>query len=550
MAKTSRKTFLADISKLSSTLRATIEARVSGFDPDPKAQQARRNQAGESFRFFVETYFPHYTLRAPSGLHEYLFSTLPGQARDGKGRRLAVAAPRGEAKSTIVSLAYVLWCVLTSRRHYICLIMDAFEQAATMLEAVKAELEANPRLSMDFPEVFGEGDTWKEGVVVTKNNVKIQAFGSGKRMRGLRHGPYRPDLVVLDDIENDENVRSPSQRNKLEEWLDRTVLSLGPADDSMDVILIGTVLHYDSVLARKLTRPLWQSRTFRAVIQWPERMDLWDQWEELLLNTGEAEADIWFHSHRTEMERGAVVSWPSARPIMMLMKKRARDGHQAFDSEQQNDPLNKQDAPFATIQFWVERKLEWQFFGSCDPSLGRGDPAAILVGGFDRKTGCLDVVEAVISRMLPDRIIEEIIRLQRQYRCRSWAMETVQFQEFMKTELVKRSAARGVPVPARSVKPSAQKEMRIESMQPHVANGLIRIHSSQHTLLQQLRHWPKADHDDGPDALEMLWSEILRSSGAGGVLVPVMSAAKAARHEGMDDDDEKGSFGFKSRFWR
>jgi len=550
VAKTSHKTFLADLSKLASTLRATIEARVSGFDPDPKTKATRRKQADESFRFFVETYFPHYTRYAPSILHEYLFTTLQAATAHSQGVRLAIAAPRGEAKSTIVSLAYVLWCVLTSKRHYICLVMDTFEQAATMLESVKAELEANPRLIMDFPTLSGVGDVWKEGVVLTKNNVKIQAFGSGKKMRGSRHGPYRPDLVVLDDIENDENVRSPAQRNKLEEWLDRTVLSLGPEDDTGDVIFIGTVLHYDSVLARKVIHPLWQSRTFRAIAQWPERMDLWDRWEELLLNTGEAEADAWFQNHRAEMERGAVVSWPSARPIMMLMKKRARDGHQAFDSEQQNDPINKQDAHFAAIQFWVEKKPEWQFFGACDPSLGRGDPCAILVGGFDRKTGCLDVVEAVISRMLPDRIIEEIIRLQRQYRCRSWAIETVQFQEFLKTELVKRSAARGVPVPARSVKPSAQKEMRIESLQPHVANGLIRIHSSQHTLLQQLRHWPKADHDDGPDALEMLWSEILRSSGSGGVFVPVMSATKAARHEGMDDDDEKGSFGFKSRFWR
>ncbi|MBF0182466.1 MAG: hypothetical protein HQM03_20815, partial [Magnetococcales bacterium] len=182
MAKTSRKTFLSDLSKLAGTLRATIEARVAGFDPDPAAQHERRRQAMDGFRFFVETYFPHYTRYAPSILHEYLFTALPTQAQ-AQGRRLAVAAPRGEAKSTIVSLAYVLWCVLTGRKRYACLIMDAFEQAATMLAAVKAELEVNPRLAMDFPEAVGEGNVWQEGVVTTRNNIKIQAFGSGKRMR-------------------------------------------------------------------------------------------------------------------------------------------------------------------------------------------------------------------------------------------------------------------------------------------------------------------------------------------------------------------------------
>lgn len=39
-----------------------------------------------------------------------------------------------------------------------------------------------------------------------------------------------------------------------------------------------------------------------------------------------------------------------------------------------------------------------------------------------------------------------------------------------------------------------------------MANGLILLHPSQTTLIAQLRHFPKADHDDGPDALEMLWS--------------------------------------------
>ncbi len=47
--------------------------------------------------------------------------------------------------------------------------------------------------------------------------------------------------------------------------------------------------------------------------------------------------------------------------------------------------------------------------------------------------------------------------------------------------------------------------MRIESLQPHIENDLIRVHASQSTLIQQLRHFPHAEHDDGPDALHMLW---------------------------------------------
>lgn len=510
MARSARREFLESISLLVAEYRRQIEADVDGFAPDPAARVARRVKADKDLEFFARTYFPHYVKHPNAELHDYLYARLPEIVDNGVGDHDAIAAPRGNAKSTIVTQIFVIWCLVTARKRYPVIIMDALEQALPMLEAIKAELEFNPRLMMDYPEATGRGRVWQVGTIVTAGDAKVQAFGSGKRMRGLRHGPYRPDLVIGDDLENDENVRSPEQRDKLDGWLKKTVLSLGPADDSMDVIVIGTILHYDSVLARLLNNPLWRSRKFRAMIQWPDRMDHWDKWEELLLNVGEAEALAFHAEHRAEMEAGAVVSWPAAQPLYKLMVKRARDGRAAFDSEQQNDPVSGDDAPFANaITFWVDRLKEWRFFGACDPSLGKHgasrDPSALLVGGYNRHTGILDVVEALIKKRLPDRIIEDIIALQAQYHCVLWAVETIQFQEFLRTELVRRSAKRGIPVPARAVVPHTDKLLRIESLQPHMANGLIRLHPSQATLIDQLRHFPKADHDDGPDALQMLW---------------------------------------------
>ena len=520
MASTTRRAFLDGIASLATEYRRQIEAEVDGFAPGQAACQTRRTQAHGDLEFFARTYFPHYVKHANAVLHDFLYPRLQAIVDNGSGDHEAIAAPRGNAKSTIVTQIFVIWCVVTGRKHFPVIIMDALDQALPMLESIKAELAFNPRLAMDYPEATGQGRVWQVGTIVTANDAKIQAFGSGKRMRGLRHGPHRPDLAIGDDLENDENVRSPEQRDKLDSWLKKTVLSLGPADDSMDVIIIGTILHYDSVLARLLKNPLWQSRKFKAVIEWPHRMDLWDRWEELLLNDGEEVAQQFYAERRAEMEAGAVVSWPAAQPIYTLMVKRARDGRQAFDSEQQNDPVSGDDAPFSNcISFWVNRLPDWMFYGACDPSLGKAggsrDPSALLVGGFNRHTGILDVVEAAIKKRLPDRIIEDVIALQDEYRCVLWVVEAVQFQEFLRTELVKRSAARGIPVPARAVTPHTDKLLRIETLQPHMANGLIRLNPNQHTLIDQLRHFPKADHDDGPDALYMLWAAAL--SGGGGI---------------------------------
>jgi predicted phage terminase large subunit-like protein len=517
VAKTS-KDFLQGIAELAETLRRQIDAGLDGWDIEPAAVAERRRKVFDplsGWEYFDRTYFPHYGKAEPSELHKYLYQRLPVMVNSVTGQRDALAAPRGEAKSTKISMSFVLWCVLTGLKKYPIIVMDAFEQAAEMLEAIKAELEANPRISGDFPEVSGSGKVWRVGVIVTANGAKVEAFGSSKKIRGRRHGPHRPDLAVMDDIENDENVTTPAQRDKLQRFVTKGVLSLGPPDDSMDAIIVGTVLHYDSVLARFLKNPLWNHKVFKAIMKWPDRMDLWEQFEELLLNgenpqAAEASAMALYEGNRAEMDRGAQVSWPAVRPLVRLMIKRAREGHDAFDSEQQNDPVSGEDAPFAnSIRFWVNRLAEWVFYGACDPSLGKAgnsrDPSAIGVGGFNREAGILDVVEAKIRKRTPDRIISDIIEMHREYACVVWGVESVQFQEFLRTELVKRSAKAGVPVPARALTPITDKLLRIETLQPHMHNGLLRVHPSQTTLVEQFRHFPKADHDDGPDMVAMLW---------------------------------------------
>lgn len=507
------KAAAADLVAFAAQLRQRIEAQVSGFDPDPKARAERRKRAHDDFGFFTQTYFPHY-IRSPhrSKLHDYLFVRLPAIVASDKGETDAIAAPRGEAKSTLVSQLFVLWCLVTGRKKYPVIVMDSIDQAYPMLEAIKAELEFNPRLSMDFPEVSGQGRVWQSGTIVTRNDAKVQVAGSGKKLRGLRHGPWRPDLCVLDDIENDEQVRSPEQRDKLQQWLTKTVLPLGGAGAKFDVVYIGTILHYDSVLSRTLANPMWTSARFKALLQWPDDMTLWERWEETLRNAGEPAADAFYREHEADMLLGSVVSW-AARSLLTLMKIRARDGHATFDSEYQNDPVAGDNSPFSgegVLKYWVEdADPDVAYFGACDPSLGKAgasrDPSALLVGRLHLKTRRLDVVVADIKKRLPDKIISDIIALQKRWNCVLWVVETVQFQEFLRTELIKRGAAEGVPIPARAIQPSTDKLLRIESLQPHMVNGLILLHASQVTLIEQLRHFPKADHDDGPDALHMLW---------------------------------------------
>jgi len=508
--KLTGREFAREVAEYTAALRREIEASVEGFAPDDAARARRTKRAAGDFRFFAKTYFPHYVTRGEAATHGWLYDNLPRRIDAAGGTRTAVAAPRGEGKSTIVSLQLVLWCVVTGRKHYMLMICDVFEQAATLLGAVKAEVESNPRLAADWPEAMGAGAVWRDGVVVTKNNIKIQARGAGQRVRGLRHGPHRPDLVIGDDLENDTNVKTIEQRHKLARWWRQAVLYLGPPDGSMDVIVIGTILHYDSLLAGLLKAGRWNGKKFRSIIRWPARMDLWDKFTEQV-GAGDADGAAEFYRRRKKtMDAGAEVSWLDAQPLLQLMLERAESPGD-FAVEKQNEPGAADDAVFAgAVCFWDKRPADMVTFGCVDPSLGknsRSDPSAILVGGVERgaKKRILYVLAASIRRRTPDKIIDDVITLQRAWKCAAWAVEAVQFQEYFRQQVLDKSIAAGEPVPARAVTPHTDKALRIESLQPFLAGGRILLRRDQVTLREQLEHYPHTDHDDGPDALHMLW---------------------------------------------
>lgn len=525
----SKREFQDALADLAQEFSRWIELSVTAFPADKAAKEARLAAIREpdGFRVFMETYLPHYVRGDHSLFHQAIFARVPEILADPKGARDLFVAPRGSSKSTHLSLGFALYCIFLGLKRYILEVCDVYGQAALLVEAIKAEMTTNPRLQHDFPDVFGQGRVWREGEIVTRNNIRVDGLGALQKIRGRRHGPYRPDLLFLDDIENDENVRNPDQRKKLDAWLERAALKVGPPDGSMDVIYVGTILHFDAVLARKAKSPVWRVTRFQAIMQWPDRMDLWDRFEEIYLNDGEPAAVAFHQKHSADMDAGAVVNWPSVQPLLWLMLERA-GSHDAFATEYQNQPISEGN-PFGKIVWWTVKKRDLVMFGAIDPSLGKHgkgrDPSAILVGGIDRITGELDVVEASIRKRLPDIIIADTIAMQREHRCLLWFVEAVQFQEFLRTTLMMQAAKENVALSAVPIVPTADKQLRIERLQPPIAAGLIRLHSTQATLIDQLQQWPNADHDDGPDCLDMLWQHATHYSGGAGAAAGGMMAA-------------------------
>lgn len=187
----------------------------------------RKELAAFDMSYFGRAYLPHYFIRKSPHFHEELDEIWSRGVMKGrnplkeakvisrlKGSRQVVAAPRGHAKSTNFTFKDSLHAILYAYKHYILILSDSSEQAEGFLDDIKTELEDNANIIMDFGSLKGD-KAWRTGVILTKTDIKAEAIGSGKKVRGRRHRNWRPDLIVLDDIENDENVNTPEQNRRL-----------------------------------------------------------------------------------------------------------------------------------------------------------------------------------------------------------------------------------------------------------------------------------------------------------------------------------------------
>jgi len=476
-----------------------------------------RRQLGElDMEYFARAYFPHFITREMPEFHRQGYRELQQIADNPGGHKRAEAAPRGYAKSTRTSLIFPMYCALYKRKHYIFLLSDTASQASGFLETIQEEFEANERIREDFGDLVG--DPWNSGECVLKTGVKFECAGSGQKIRGRRHGPWRPDLVILDDLENDENTATPEQRAKLRNWFTKVVLKLG--DTYTDFVYVGTVIHYDSLFSWVLNNPIWKTVIYRAVISFADRQDLWDEWTTIITDLANEnrldDARAFFDAHKEEMLAGTEVLWEEKQDYYALMVVKVTEGEASFNSELQNEPINPEDRLF-NCQYYEEvpPREELYVVGAVDPSMGKSaqsDFTAIITLGWHRKTGYMYNLDPIIKRMHPDKIIETIFEQHQKWQYDRFGVETVQFQQFFKDEVAKRSAQAGLYLNLVEIKSTKNKELRIQSLQPDINNGYIKFHRSHRILIEQLENWPKAAKDDGPDALEMARSLI--SAGA------------------------------------
>lgn len=456
-------------------LRLSLEVTPFWEDTDAKQEQRLRRAAADPL-YFCRTYLPHYFFNPPAPFHYELMSLLEQRGEEVLTPTV-VAAPREFAKTTVCAFGYVLHQICFRRRHFIIIGSDTEDLASDLTGYLYLELLYNDRLHHDFGELVKANRAVDD--FRTSTDIRVKARGRGQRLRGLKHKQWRPDLIILDDLENDLNVRNPEIVQQILEWVKSAVY---PAlDPGGNLMVIGTILRWRSALHLMLTSPEepychFQRRLYQAV-----------------------------------QEDGSSL-WEARHPVNKLRLQKQLMGTVAFNREKMNEPtpetgLFKEE----WIRYYHPDSLKDRqlvVVGFFDPSLETGagaDYKACVTVGWDRQGMVFYVMDAFIQKVTLEQTLRAIFNRHQEFSYQILGVEDNLFQRLLLKEFDRLGQERGQLLPLKGVTHRLAKETRVASLSPLLERSKIRFirgNSDQEVLVEQLLYFPsRTMHDDGPDAL-------------------------------------------------
>ena len=453
-------------------------------------------------------------------------------------QRIADAAPRGNAKSTLESFCSLVHDAVYGLEAYVGIISTTFDLSEDLvadLHEVFTDPETYPDLHRVYGPVRTTGSKTDFRVSLGEDcRTRFKAFSFGGSIRGTKDAGIRPTKIVIDDGEHPDRVRSPTQREKLWSYLTKDILKAG--DTGTIYRVIGTILHPDSMLSRLLGatgkgRPGWTARRWQSVESWPDRTDLWERckrlWADLTDPDREETARGYYERHRVEMDKGAQVLWPEKEPLYDLMVMLWTDGEASFYSEKQNiatDPARQ--------VFWPEKWARCSFDGevittskgrrvhlsACkvavwlDPRSSeeteRNDYAALTLAAQDR----FGYIYLLRTHLVRTGVIGQLQALWAAFSLIGprglYGYEDNGFARLIGNLLdaekeTRRNAGKVWNIPLVGHVSTENKNNRMSRMAPMFDLGHIEVAEEMDPVaIEQAREIPTGTHDDGPDSWE------------------------------------------------
>lgn len=213
-------------------------------------KKIRRAIVRRNFAWFFSFYYGYgeYVDCETAPFHENMFAI----AEDTGIPNALIAAFRDSAKSTILSEAFPVWAILGDQHlKNILIISRTQQQARGHLRSIRELLEKNSILQDDLgPFREEKSGPWSiTSLYLKRYKARITAASMEQNIRGIKDGQHRPQLIICDDIENYDSIRTIESRNKTYEWLMGEVVPTGAKHAR--VFILGNLMHPDGIMKRQ-----------------------------------------------------------------------------------------------------------------------------------------------------------------------------------------------------------------------------------------------------------------------------------------------------------
>jgi hypothetical protein len=435
---------------------------------------------------FAKTIFPESFYGPMTQLHRKIFDLIQSDEK-----YVAIAAPRGIGKTTTCRTKAAK-NILYQDSFFIPYVSKSHDSALLQTENLKRDLTSNEIIKKIFGPIktksLGDGDfseSFSKKSWVAYKSLVIPR-GAQQQIRGLVYNNHRPDLFIIDDLEDDDQIENPEYRSRIKLWFHSVLMkAISRYNHDWRLIYIDTVKHEDSLLEELLASDRWCS----------ERLELCD--DDCRSTVPEIFSDEEIQEEYAYHEKEGMLD--------------------VFYREYRNIPISTKDAIFRKEYFKYYDPIDFQlssknleFVVIVDPAKTvklHADDSAIVGIGIDTASNALYIHDIVAGKLYPDQLYDEMFGMAERLKASVIAVEETSLNEFIKqpikNEVVKRNIfveliwlkARGGDKDIRG------KDKRISSLAPYYRGGYIYHNPNVCGPLEaQLLPHPRAKRKDIADA--------------------------------------------------
>lgn len=356
---------------------------------------------------------------------------------------VAIAAPRGHAKSTAVTLGYGLATLLFRERKFMLLVSDTESQASLFLGMFKQELQDNTTLI----DLFGIKRNDKGNVQFVKDSetdiivectdghrFRVIAKGAEQKLRGLIWDGSRPDIILCDDMENDELVMNAERRKKMRNWFKGALLP--SLSDRGVVRMVGTILHSDSLLENLMPNPSDRQTITHDLKEYSTKRMMWKA--------------VKYRAHNKDFSKLLWAEKKDPEYFKTLYQDAVVTGTtDTYSREYLNYPIDESVSFFRRSDFVArtdqDKELNVVYYITADLAISEeetADYSVFIVAGVDENK-VLHVVDVIRERMDGREIVDTFLALQRTYEPAAFGVEDMQVSKsigpFLREEMIKQN---------------------------------------------------------------------------------------------------------------